>query len=268
VKLIAGIKRRLSRHKKLLAKYADKKTIFIYQMGKVGSTSIEHGIENAMHVHAFYNRNHTCPPRLMGLAKFGLVHFLLRAEQEVLAFLLRRVFKRRKNTKIVTLVREPIARNISMFFHDLDAYLFSAYTNCMRTRKAPLATRCENSSLLIDVFNSEFDHDYALNWFDNEFAIMTGLNIYDYDFNHDLGYCLIQKPSVEVFCLRTDKIAERIDDLTEFCGSEVNLSAVNRADDKWYHEVYKQFSREYSYSTDKLHKIYNSQFFQHFFQKK
>lgn len=266
--LIAAIKRRLSRHRKLLAQYADKETIFVYQMGKVGSTSIEHAIENAIHVHAFYNRNHTCPPRLMGLAKFGVRHFLLRAEQEFLAYLLRIVFKRRKHTKIVTLVREPIARNISMFFHDLDAYLFSAYTNCMHTRKAPLATRCQNSSLLIDVFNSEFDHDYALNWFDNEFAIMTGLNIYDYDFNRDLGYCLIKESSVEVFCLRTDKIGECIDSLSEFCGSKVKLSSVNRADDKWYKEVYKQFSREYSYSSDELDKIYNSQFFQHFFQIK
>jgi hypothetical protein len=268
IKIMHAIKRRLARHQQLLNQYKDPDTIFIYQMGKVGSTSLTLGINNTLHVHAFYLKNHTCPARLQGLAKFGLLHIVYRAEQEVMAYLVRRAFRQRKHSKIITLVREPVARNMSMFFHDLDAYLFAAHTNCMNTRDKALPTRFQDMDLLNKVFEQEFDHYYPLNWFDNEFARMTGLNIYDYDFNRDLGYCLIKKPSVEVFCLRTDKIAERMDDLSEFCGSKVNLTAVNRADDKWYHEVYKQFSREYSYSTDELDKIYNSQFFQHFFQKK
>jgi hypothetical protein len=268
MQLIHGLKRRLSRYKELLDVYADEKTIFVYQMGKVGSTTLENSLKNVINVHAFYNKNHTCPIRLQGFAKFGLGHMFIRLEQEVLAFLLRKAFRGREHTKIITLVREPVVRNISMFFHDLDAYLFAAHTNCMNTRQAPLPTRCQDKALLLDVFEHEFDHEYALNWFDNEFAVMTGINVYDYPFNKELGYCLINKPSIDVLCLRTDKINDCIDALSEFTDCKLSLLPSNRADNKWYSEVYKQFYAAYSSSSlGQARNIVESKFFKHFFAK-
>ena len=267
IKIVQAIKRRLVRHRRLIATYQDPKTIFIYQMGKVGSTSLELGIDNGLHVHAFYTKNHTCPVRLQGLAGFGLRHIVYRAEQEVLAYLLRRAFRQRKKTKIITLVRPPLARNMSMFFHDLDAYLFAAHTNCMHTRNKVLPTRMQDKSLLARVFEQEFDHHYPLRWFQQEFLPMTGVNIFDYHFDPSKGVTIIEREQIQVLCLRTDKIQHCAGDLSRFVGHEVKLSMENEAESKWYGDVYTQFKQHYQPPKALEQAIKDSQLHQHFFAK-
>tara|TARA_R110002167_G_scaffold366448_1_gene597389 strand:- start:10360 stop:11178 length:819 start_codon:yes stop_codon:yes gene_type:complete len=265
IRLIEGIKRRLARHIDLITKYKDPNTIFIYQMGKVGSTSLEQALPNAVHIHAFYSKNHTCPVRQKGLAKFGLKHFIYRAEQEIVSLLLRRAFKKRSFTKIITLVRDPQARNISMFFHDLDAYIFSAHTNCLNTRRVPLPTRCQNSAMLADIYNQEFDHDYALRWFDSEFLPMTGINVYDSCFDKDKGFAYLTSSKVEVMCIRTDKLKYCMSEVSLFVDQEIVLDRLNQANEKWYGEIYQGFITSYELPEERKHKINSSQFFQHFF---
>jgi len=264
-KFLQGLNRRMNRHKLLIAKYSAPETIFIYQMGKVGSTTLEKSLPNAVHIHAFYSKNHSCPVRLQGLAKFGLKHFIYRAEQEVVDYLLRRAFKQRKNTKVITLVRQPMRRNISMFFHDLDAYLYAAHTNCLNSRNAPLPTRLQSKSILLDVFDCEFDHNYALNWFDIEFLPMTGIDVYKHPFDTEQGYGLITEHQLEILCLRTDKLSDNVDVLSEFIGKEVELFSANKADEKWYGEIYQQFVQAYTPSVALELKIKASKFVKHFF---
>ena len=205
VRLIEKLKNRFKCYQQLIAQYSAEDTVFIYQMGKVGSTSLEKSLPNAAHIHAFYSKNHTCPVRLFGLKKFSLMHVFYNAEQELLWWYIRRVFKQRKKegkrTKIITLVRDPFSRNQSMFFHDLDAYLYSAHTNCANTRTDPIPTRCQTRSLLSDVFTQEFNHEYAVNWFDKEFYPMTGINIFQYVFDKDKGVSRIQDHSIDILCL-------------------------------------------------------------------
>ncbi|MDX2369991.1 MAG: putative capsular polysaccharide synthesis family protein [Colwellia sp.] len=257
--------RRFIYYKKQMALYADDDTLFIYQMGKVGSTTLENSLPDAVHIHAFYSKNHICSVRQKGLAKFGLNYFISRIEQELHNYLLRRAFKSRSRTKIITLVREPQARNLSMFFHDIDAYLFAAHTNCLNTRQKPLLTRYQNADMLLDVFDCEFDHYYALNWFDVEFLPMTGLNIYDYPFDIDEGYSLIAEKGIEVLCLRTDKLKDNVNILSQFIEQDVELHSVNKADEKWYGDIYQNFIRTYTPTVQREQKIKESKFFKHFF---
>ncbi|MEW6989443.1 putative capsular polysaccharide synthesis family protein [Colwelliaceae bacterium 6441] len=264
-KLITKIRHRIKYYKKLIKQYSNEDTVFIYQMGKVGSTSLESSIKNAVHVHAFFLKNHTCPVRLKGLSKFGVKHFFYRAEQELLSFLLRRAFKQRSHTKIITLVREPQARNISMFFHDLDAYLYAAHTNCLNTRKSPLPTRSQSADILMDIFSHEFNHNYPLNWFDNEFLPMTGINIYSQLFDKEAGYSVIEKGKTTVLCIRTDKLANCTEQLELFIGDNVELKYENKAQGKWYQPVYQEFKCSYKSPSDLLIKQKNSQFYKHFF---
>lgn len=270
IRLIEKLKNRLNYYKRLVAQYSAEDTVFIYQMGKIGSTTLEHSLPNAVHIHAFYFKNHTCPVRLFGLRKFSFVHGLHIIEQTLLWWYIRRVFKQRrkqgKKTKIITLVREPLERNQSMFFHDLDAYLYAAHTNCMNTRSKPISTRSQPSSMLVDVFNEEFDHDYPLNWFDNEFYVMTGINIFDYAFDKVQGSMLINKEGVDILCLRSDKLSDNVQQLSDFVGKSVEIESMNKAEEKWYGELYKQFKMNYVTPNSIVNKIQNSQFYQHFFE--
>jgi len=237
-KLIEKLKNRFKGYQQLIASYSAEDAVFIYQMGKVGSTTLEHSLPNAVHVHAFYSKNHTCPVRLFGLRKFSFMHLFYSAEQELLWWYIRRVFRQRKKqgkpTKIITLIRDPLSRNQSMFFHDLDAYLYSAHTNCVNTRTKPIPTRCQTAALLSDVFTQEFNHDYAINWFDNEFFPMTGINVFKYAFDKQKGVSRIQERNI----------------------------------DKWYGDLYMQFKVDYTLPARINKKIADSQFYQHFLKTK
>ena len=265
VNIFKVIKRKIVSYQKLIAKYTAPETIFIYQMGKVGSTTLEYSLPNAVHLHAFYNKNHTCPARLHGLAKFGFTYFFRRAEQEFTHFLLRRAFKKRKNTKIITLVREPLARNMSMFFHDLDAYIYAAHTNCLNTRQRALPTRHQSRSLLTDIFNQEFNHHYPLTWFDKEFMVMTGIDIYQHSFDIEQGIGYAQHQGTEVICLRIDKLQEHSASLSRFVGQPIELMTQNKAEDKWYAELYQAFKSDYVLSKPLKTELYNSKYYQKFF---
>ncbi|WP_281556612.1 putative capsular polysaccharide synthesis family protein [Thalassomonas sp. RHCl1] len=266
-KKIRALKSYLDAHRRLIARYKAADSVFIYQMGKVGSTSLEHSLANAVHVHAFYSQNHTCPVRLQGLAKFGIRHIFYRAKQEVLNYLLRRAFKQRKKTKIITLVREPVARNVSMFFHDLDAYLFAAFTNCVNSRAKPLATRSQGADLLMEVFNQEFNHQYPLDWFEQEFLPMTGINIYEHPFDSEQGFAHIVQDNIELLCIRTDKLALCGDVLEQFCVQPVELLSRNVAERKWYADVYQQFLQQYQPDEQQLVNIFSDKFSRHFFSE-
>jgi len=269
LRLINKLKNRFKSHQALILKYAASDTVFIYQMGKVGSTTLENSLPNAVHLHAFYSKNHTCPVRLFGLRKLSLAHAFYTIEQELLWWYIRRVFKRRRQqgkvTKIITLVREPLSRNQSMFFHDLDAYLYMAHTNCLNTRVAAIPTRCQTTRLLSDVFTQEFNHEYAANWFDKEFLPMTGINIYQYDFDKERGVSRIQEKGIDILCLNCEKIQENEKLLSDFVGNTIEVSSTNKAEDKWYGDLYKQFKADYALPEGVYKKIYTSRFYQHFF---
>jgi hypothetical protein len=253
------------RYRSLFAAYRDEQTVFIYQMGKVGSTSLEHVIPGGIHIHAFYLDNHTCPIRKKGLAGFGLMALMYWGEQQLLALLLRWVFKRRKFTKIITLVRDPIERNISMFFHDIDAYLFAAHTNCMRTRQAPLMTRSQSTKLLTDVFNHDFDHHYPLTWFDREFLKTTGIDIFATPFDKSLGYSQVSTEKYQILCVDTKRLKSHTDKISSLIGRQVELTYQNQTSNKWYADVYHQFVLNYVTPEHILSDIQKSRYYQHFF---
>ncbi|GAA5142129.1 putative capsular polysaccharide synthesis family protein [Thalassotalea piscium] len=263
--IVKKIKAYFSAKQALVAKYADPDTIFIYQMGKVGSTSLEHSIPGAIHIHAFYLKNHTCPVRVKGLAKFGWRYFIYSIEQAFFSALLRWTFKKRKHTKIITLVREPRSRNLSMFFHDLDAYLFAAHTNCLSTRNKPLSTRVQSKDLIEQVYNEEFDHLYALNWFEKEFKPMTGIDIYSTAFDKDLGYSQISNGNISVLCVRTDRLDSSVEIIEKFIGKQLIMVNSNSAETKWYSDLYQHFALSYKLPETIEKKIITSKFYQHFF---
>ncbi|WP_286232691.1 putative capsular polysaccharide synthesis family protein [Thalassotalea sediminis] len=265
--MLKNVINRIKGKKAFIDKFKNEDTIFVYQMGKVGSTALESAISNSLHIHAFYSKNTTCLPRLKGQAKFGFRYFYFRLEQELISYLVRRVFRKRKKTKIITLVRAPLQRNISMFFHDLDAYLFAAHTNCLGTRTTALPTRSQSANLLTNVFNQEFDHQYPLTWFDREFKEMTGIDIYAYKFDKHAGVSRIETEHFDILCLQMDKLPEQEQLLTTFVGKPVSLKRENKANNKWYGSLYRDFKRDYQLSDEQIQIMHNSKYYQHFFAK-
>lgn len=258
----------MNRLKRLISLYqriSDPDTIFIYQMGKVGSTSLEHSIKKAFHVHAFYSDNHTCLIRQQGLAGIGIRYFFKRAMQELEYFVMRLAFRRRAKVKIITLVREPMKRNISMFFHDLDSYLFAYYTGFTHKHALPKTTREQNVDVLKQCFLDVFPHEYPLTWFDNEFYRMTNVDIFNYPYDKQKGLGVIKTQQCDVVVLDINKLSDNTDAIERLTSQKIELGCTNVGDKKWYADLYKDFDDQDERIRSLKARFSQSKYYKHFY---
>ena len=102
--------------------------IIVFQMGKVASTAIVDGLHKSVpespvfHVH-FLSKHGLCDAniRLRKLVKrFNANAWCLYEGEYVRKYL--EEYDRTRKIKVVTLFREPIARNISSFFYNVNKY--------------------------------------------------------------------------------------------------------------------------------------------------
>src|SRR5947209_8998852 len=82
--------------------------------------------------------------------------------------------------KIVSLVREPIARNISFYFETLDVL--------WQTENAHEKVGLE---CLMAEFKDRFTHERVLEWFDTEFKPTLGIDVYEHTFPREAGFLRI-----------------------------------------------------------------------------
>lgn len=204
-------------------------------MGKVGSTSVEDALPEGYHFHTLYN-NHPCPyfnlyihGKLGSLGKAWFTHpwrrFQLRGVNAPL--------------KIISLVRDPVKRNLSMFFQDLP-YWIAEYVKIVDRE-----TRYSDVEWLWRVYQSIFNHDYCLTWFDREIKRFSGIDVMGESFDTSSGAQLYVKGAVELLLLKTECLNENKEILENFVGRSLKLNTVNVGEDKWYGSIYKDFVDQY-----------------------
>ena len=161
--------------------------------------------------------------------------------------------------KIISLVRDPLDRNIAMFFQDLHFWL-AAYI-----QQHPDRMREEGHQLLIDAFNELFPHKYPCDWFDLELKRLTGIDVFQHPFDKAAGFMTVSHGPFEVLLIRTDALDRLLPEISEFVGYEVVIPIANRGDAKWYGEAYRQFRTEYRPSNTMRSLLHESKFAKHFF---
>lgn len=117
--------------------------------------------------------------------------------------LLRRKIDNCKNVKwkIITLVREPIAKEISTLFQ------VGAKVN----RNLIDETGEFDVSLVLKYFNDRFDKfdesiDNANLWFDKEIRRVFNVDVYEYPFDQEKGYTMIHEKNIDLLILRLENL--------------------------------------------------------------
>lgn len=205
--------------------------ILIYNMGKVGSTSVESGFKRAVHTHTLYG----FPPcSEYYKQKFGKAGCFFR--KHLVDPLRRFLLKRNKEVYIISFYRDPAARNISMFMQDLP-YWMSRYS-----RKHSGSSREEGYGVLVRSFMEEFPHEYPEQWVEKELGRLTGLSPETLSLGIE-NYKIINQNQFKIFIGRNEKMDECIEPLVKHFGMNketVNKNS-NRGDEKWYADVYAKF---------------------------
>jgi hypothetical protein len=190
-------------------------TVLVYQMGKVASSSIHQSIEEVYKGYCFHTHYFERYHKVMPLV--GEVH--------------RQYYRNKIPLKIVTMVREPIDRNISAFFQWF-----------RKTTGSEFQKEHVDMEALMASFLEKFDHQQCLVWFDKHMLKHFNIDVFNRDFP-ERGYDIFIRGNIELLLLKHDlgdtvkeKLIGEFLDLEDFSLIRTNVSA-----SKDYGQTYKKF---------------------------
>jgi hypothetical protein len=187
--------------------FARRPGILVYQMGKVGSTSVYAALR-ALRLPAPVHQVHFLSRS--GLDSTRAFYRSVRAspwqEHVLVGRALARALDRYPSArwKLVTLVRDPIARELSGWFQHVE----TAHGPLVRengqiaARYAPLFQRELEQHL------AAFDEatDFAATWFDRELKSVFGIDVYATPFPHARGFDIQHHPRADLLVLRVEDL--------------------------------------------------------------
>lgn len=204
-------------------------------MGKVGSTSLAAAIPGAQHLHTLYN-NHPCPYFQCYTSSFARRCVSVNVMQPLRRF----SYYRRPKLKIISIVRDPVARNMSMFFQDLPFWI-AGYV-----KKFDKETRKSDLPWLWEVYKNIFNHDYAANWFDREMLRFTNIDVLASGFDIESGCQTYRNGNIELLVLRLEDLQKNKKALESFIGESLQIANLNKSESKWYASIYRDFQELYA----------------------
>ncbi len=235
-----------------------KDKVLIYQMGKVGSTNLIYHLLraniDAYQVHRMdpaysrellrqYRSNSNAPYRFSTIVGRQFRKKLLDTDTGAAI-------------KVLCPLREPVGRNISHFFQDIERFI---------DRSDPPS----DISQLRQTFVDRFEHDYPQEWFDKEFAKSLKFNIFQNEFPKELGfkvYELTSRISLFVFKIELASGSKFKNAFKDYLGIEYpDEPEKNVGSQKKYGQLYKMFKDDLKLPNDLLDRVYTSQFATHFY---
>lgn len=259
----------------------DPKSIIIYQMGKVGSTSILHSLEAINSFPAVFQVHTLSDKGIQEMEKryWGNTPTIIRRSllPETTHIYVSHSLKSRLNKnpdakwKIITLVRDPIARNVSEFFYSVDTTKNDPHLPDFYTRYQSGGIKV---SELINRFLMRFaegsdEYFVPLNWFDREFPSVLEIDIYSIKFPKQKGFNIVHTDSYDILILKLEWLKDCYSEaFHEFLGLQnLKLVTTNAAYQKDYYSAYKAFIQEVNLPSQYISRIYDSKLVQHFYHE-
>lgn len=252
---------------KTINKLLNNEVILIYQQGKVASRSIAASIEkssnlNTLKKHSFYNHITKSLFKNYKSTDYYLKQ-VVNNFKKIKTKIILELLKRNEKLKIITLVREPISRNISFYFQDFQIPLMDL--NCHNDN-----TKVKNTNLdkLISDFYKNFNHFQGVNWFDNEIKRSFNIDVFDYRFNKDGGVSIIEDKNLQIMIIKLEKIKKVESNIGDFLGvNNFQLLKKNMSQKKWYNGIYNKFKSEILINNEYINELYDSKYMKHFYSE-
>ncbi|MEV0135523.1 putative capsular polysaccharide synthesis family protein [Dactylosporangium sp. NPDC050688] len=241
--------------------------VVVYQMGKVGSSTVHRTLREARLPVPVYKTHYLSDE---GVARARRLYANLRTsvplphEQTVdrLRETLRTVGV--PPWKVITLVREPVARDVSAYLQMVDVLHPQIVGDDRTPRRAARAATAQ--------FLSFDEHrNYTCTWFDVELKAALGVDVFAQPFDHTAGCVRLRRGDLEVLVLRTEDLdSHGAETISDFLGVRVPLRhASSRAPDKlqsvYTEDIYRQVVSRVRLPEPVCRRIYSSRYARHFY---
>lgn len=233
--------------------FSRKKLVLIYQMGKVGSSSVRKSLHacNIFPIHI-----HRVAPKSSArvASQFMNQGLLPPIDIHMGRMVYKHIFLKKRPAKIITLLREPISRNHSAFFQNLNLY-FGNVSADLDIEKA------------IAVFLKDYNHRIPLDWFDEELKESCGIDIFQHRFPKKQGWMRIKARNIDLLILKLEiddrkkeEVISRFLNITDF-----KLKKANVGEEKTYADTYGLFKQKIVLPPEYVEKMCSSKYINHFY---
>ena len=249
-----------------------KNPLIIYQMGKVGSSTLAKSLREActdyeiFQVHfltkEFINRvDKQYRDASKACNKIIIDQHLLES-----MYLEKKIIHRpiQSKWKVITIVRDPIARNISSFFQAFPIYFAKENADIQNNN----LTQKEKIDLMIELFINKFErHNVPLEWFDVHMKPVFNIDVYEQDFQRSHGYAIYNIDKVDLLLLRLEDLNKCTKEaFYKFLSIEnFELVHANISSDKAYSSNYSLFKDKLKLPKSYVSEMYNSKYMRHFY---
>lgn len=223
--------------------------IVVAQMGKVSSKSVSNALEglggSVYHVH------HLCRDRLRTIAETyetaGKVPPHIARSYEVLE----KIVDRGKPARVISMVRDPIARNISAFFQNKNVF----------------AAGEADVSELIRRFIETYPHEVPIEYFDVHIKPVFGIDVFETAFDREQRSLLATNENFSLLVLRTeDSDDSKQASLARFLNrTDISLERRNVGSDKSYASEYAEFLERIRLPQAYVDRMLGSRMARHFY---
>ncbi|MGD8751943.1 MAG: putative capsular polysaccharide synthesis family protein [Anaerolineales bacterium] len=271
---------RISSHLWYFCQYNKKKLLIVYQMGKVGSSSIVESLNASdlnlpvLQVHflshdAIKEMERRYYGELINIFQDSL---LPETKHLFLSYYLRQTLDSNHSLprwKFVTLIRDPLARSASVFFYSVDTpkkvpYLPDFYKHY------------QDQTVTIDMLIQRFqevliedpdEFQLPLHYFDRELGPVTGIDVYAREFPKQQGYSIYHGEHTDLLLIKLELMRDCAKEaFREFLGlQDFQLVNANLASQKRYYPIYIEFLKSIKLPQSYLDTIYNSKYMRHFY---
>ena len=258
----------------------DKGPIVILQMGKVGSKSVQAGLEACVsdrpiyHAH-FLSHDRTARTENQRRKFFRTDRYTYLMRPWLNQFLLR-TFQRQRDDrtwKLVTLTREPVSRNISAFFENLHVTPLAVrgeYEIRSDYYEIPPTVVSESDvEILKELFISRATHDSPVRFFDREIREIFGIDVLATGFSIEKGYQIYRHDRVELLVLKLEDLAQCAGEAFRQFLSLENFELINQnvGAEKVYAPLYRAFKSKVRLDQEYVDGLLGSEYMRTFYRE-
>ena len=273
-----------------------KPVICIHQIGKVGSTSVLKTLDHFLPGEKIHQTHGLSERRLLA----SIVRWLDRSKRspgfkpapnllssiEISGYL--RGGLAQRDWYLLSLVRDPIGRNVSAFFqnlhlvwvHQLPEQPREICTRLLQKNAGPMPGESEIREVaksLVVLFHQRYSRQSLDRWFDDEMRGVFGIDVFSEPFSQDRSYQLYQSGRVRLLLLRIEDLAAGFEpglrawlggspwESTLHAMSGLELERANEAENKRYALLYREFMELLTFDAALVDEEYASRTARHFY---